>query len=99
MNLEPPVKRRTPLVLLTLLAAAAVVSPSLVRTQSRAAASLHEQVQGRLWPPEKCWCGSVRIPRIRWRRFGVTWTQTTIGRSGGTGGIWCTRDPAALKIC
>jgi subtilisin family serine protease len=48
MNLEPPVKRRTPLVLLSLLAAAAIVSPRLVRTQSRADASLREHVQGRL---------------------------------------------------
>ena len=48
MNLEPPVKRRTPLVLLSLLAAASVVWPSLVRTQSRADASLDEHVQGRL---------------------------------------------------
>ena len=48
MNLEPPVKRRTPLVLVSLLAAAAVVWPSLVRTQSRADARLHEHIQGSL---------------------------------------------------
>ena len=48
MNLEPPVKRRTPLVLLSLLAAVALLSPRLVRTQSRADASLREHVQGRL---------------------------------------------------